>query len=235
VTAFADDLCICYAAHTSLDLIADINYDVDILRKWFCVHYLNISNKTRLMYVSLTTNESPDIDIHFHDPHCKKFCLSSNCSKTFDNSLPCKPQCFKIEYVKSFKYLGIIVDNNLNWREHTNSLKIYLRTVIRKLFHLKKVCSSKMLKMIYYGLFHSKINYGIVCWGSSYTNKIRPLLLLQKCAVRMINFASVGTPSFNLFVNSNILPIRHLFYFRVLKCFFLNVIVLPADLIQCIF
>jgi len=220
VTAFADDLCISYAACTRLDLISEIHSDVDTLRRWFAGHKLCISNKTRLMYVSLTQQELPQIDVHYHDPDCQRYKLTSNSPRVYDVNSCCNSKCFKIEVVDNFKYLGITVDNNLNWREHINNLKTYFRCVIRKFYQLKRMCSPHTLKTFYFGLFNSKLNYGISCWGSTHFSKIKPLLLLQKCAVRMIVNADNRSPSFNIFKNLRILPIRHLFYFRILKTYF---------------
>jgi len=76
------------------------------------------------------------------------------------------------------------------------------------------------LKLFYFGLFHSKLSYGIVCWGGAYANKIQPLLVLQKSIVRKICNADYRSHSLELFKCTNILPVRHLFYFKVLKSFF---------------
>ena len=220
VTAFADDFCISYAASTRFNLIGNINYDVENLRHWFASHELIISNKTRLMFVSSIQQDFPSIDIHYHDPHCKKYKLLSDSSCSYNHNTDCNSNCFKIEPVQKFKYLGLTVDSNLNWREHTNTLKMYLRNVIRKFYQLNKLCSSVTLRTLYYGIFHSKIDYGISCWDSSYFNKIKPLLTLQKTAVRIIVNAEYRSPSTDIFRSLKILPIRHLFYFRVLKIFF---------------
>ena len=222
ITAFADDLGMSYAAQTQFELVSDINHDVEILRKWFVAHKLTISNKTRIMYVSLTQLDIPQVNIRYHDPNCKKFNLNPDNHRQYSQLEQCHPSCFDIESVESFKYLGVIIDRNLKWAEHTLSIKSYLRATIRKMYELRNFCSSQTLKMVYYGLFHSKLNYGITCWGGAYFNKLDPLLKLQKCAIRLICNANRRHPSITLFKSLNILPIRHQYFHKVLKTFILK-------------
>jgi len=183
------------------------------------LHRLVVSSKTRLMFHSLSYQEYPSIDINFHDCLCPRYELNS---RTFNSFAQCVDGCFTIELVDNFKYLGILLDKNLNWRVHTNSLKSYFQSTLRKIYMLKKFCSTSTLKMVYNGLFQSKLNYGITCWGGAYFNKIRPLLILQKYAIRQICKVNNRTPSFSLFKSLSILPVRHLFYFKVLKFSYLN-------------
>lgn len=219
ITAFADDLGIVYSSKTSFDLICEINHDIDVLRKWFTKHKLIISDKTKLMFVNFTAKDPPDFNFYYHDPCCNKF---KNSIQIFNNNTDCNQNCFKIECVDNFKYLGVIIDNRLNWDLHTASLKIYFRCVLRKFYQLSRVCSPEVLKVFYFGIFHSKLNYGISCWGGAYENKIKPLLILQKSVIRRLSLFHQQQSSYHLFQSFNILPVRHLFYFKVLKTVFRN-------------
>ena len=44
--------------------------------------------------------------------------------------------CLKIEQVQGTKYLGVQIDENVNWRAHITSLKKYKNTALRKFFFL---------------------------------------------------------------------------------------------------
>jgi len=221
VTAFADDLGLSYSAANLFELICDINYDVSILRSWFMKHKLVISNKTRLMFYSLTPQDVPAVDIIYHDPCCLKLATCNN-EVVFNDSLDCHQNCFKIEKVENFKYLGVHIDCNFSWKKHCESLKFYFRNMLRKFYQLAKMCSPTVLKMFYYGLFHSKLIYGIACWGGAYANKIAPLQVVQKAVIRKICNVRSRTPSYELFKTLNILPIRHLFYYKALQVFIKN-------------
>lgn len=101
-------------------------------------------------------------------------------------------------------------------------LKQYLLSSLRSLYRLGKYCSTKILKNIYFGIFHSRLQYGISCWGSAYSNKLQQLVVLQKSAIRKICKSARLAHSMELFRKMQILPVRHLYYFKVLKIFFIG-------------
>lgn len=127
-----------------------------------------------------------------------------------------------VEEVNEFKYLGLTLDSRMSFANHSESMKKYLRCTLRHFYYLSKVCSTKLLKRIYYGIFHSKIQYGIACWGGVYKNRIQPILTLQKYVIRKICRKSGRHSSFPLFFTQKILPVRHLYCFKVLKIFFMK-------------
>jgi hypothetical protein len=225
VVAFADDLAMVFSGNSDDDLANKIKFDLDLLGKWFLGHKLIISQKTKLMFFSLVKKENPSTNFSFHSPYCSKFILnrSNNDTQSFNsqNSSSCCHNCFTIEKVDCFRYLGVIVDKYLKWTNHCDNLKRYFRSTLRVLYNLRKYCPDKVLKSFYYGLFDSKVQYGLTVWGGTYYNdKISPLLILQKRAIRLIMNKSRRAHTIELFRNLKLLPIRHLFYFKVLKIFF---------------
>lgn len=227
VSAFADDLGIGYNSRSPLNLMAEISHDIHLLRIWFAKHRLMVSNKTKIMYFNLIIQEPPDIDIIFHAADCFKYNLSiSECkdqrSETYLDNVGCSGDCFKIETVVDYKYLGVTIDQNVTWSKHISSLKQYLLSSIRLFYRLRKYCLLNTLKMVYYGIFHSKLQYGITCWGGAYRNKLQPLTILQKCAIRNVCKTNRFAHSMSLFRAIQILPVRHLYYYKVMKVFFMR-------------
>lgn len=228
ITAFADDMAFSYSSNSKFNQIVDINHDVNVLANWFSVHRLIVSNKTKLMFFNLIESPSNDIDIHFHGSDCSYFLDSHNprCNITLNSvysssNVPnCTSNCFKIAEVETFKYLGIVIDKKLNWLFQIQSLNKYFLSVVRRFYHLGKFCSLKVLTMIYYGIFHSKLQYGLTCWGGAYNNKIQPLLVAQKHIIRLICKKNRLHRSFPLFQILNILPVKHLYFYKALKVFF---------------
>ena len=85
----------------------------------------------------------------------------------------------KIERVNMFKFLGIIIDDRLLFRDHViyTSAKLS-RTlgILRKLYYLPE----RTLLTLYYSLFNSVIMYGILIWGSSSKVFLNKILVAQK-------------------------------------------------------
>lgn len=168
------------------------------------------------------------VNTYFHAPQCQKYklpscnCVHGNCSPTYFDNISCSSKCFLIEKVDEFKYLGLTIDSRMNFLNHTNNLRQYLRCTLRHFYYLRSIVSTDLLKTIYYGIFQSKLQYGIACWGGAYLNKIQPLLVLQKYVLRKICRKASRQPSFPLFCDLKILPVRHLYCFKVLKTFFMK-------------
>ena len=79
--------------------------------------------------------------------------------------------------VKETKFLGIWLDDGLNWNCHLNKLSTKIKRNIYLLRNHKNTLDCNTLKLIYLAQIQSHINYGLVLWGgmasSEQLNKIR--------------------------------------------------------------
>lgn len=82
------------------------------------------------------------------------------------------------------KLLGFSLDNHLSWEPHIMNLCKRLSRVVFLLRRLKLSVNVETLIMVYYGLFHSLINYGIRLWGNSC--HVSKVFLWQKKAIRVL-------------------------------------------------
>ena len=65
----------------------------------------------------------------------------------------------KIERKYTMKFLGVLMDENLTWRNHINLIETKIAKNIGILFKAKFLLNQKCLKNIYYSFIHSDINY----------------------------------------------------------------------------
>ncbi len=100
------------------------------------------------------------------------------------------------------------------------NLNFKLRSAIRKFYLLKTFCGENLLKTIYFGLIHSRIQYGLSCWGGSFSYLINRIRTTQNYFLRIILGKRKRESSFPLYVLEKILPVEHLFVFKVLKIFY---------------
>jgi hypothetical protein len=78
-----------------------------------------------------------------------------------------------IPNVSHTKFLGINIDSTLSWRTHIEQLISKLSTACYVIRTIKPYMSHTTLIIVYYSLFHSIMNYGLIFWGnSSYSCKI---------------------------------------------------------------
>ena len=83
-------------------------------------------------------------------------------------------RCHKTVYIKwedIHKYLGVVFDSKLNWKENINSV---LKKVHSKMYCMRKLRSSEvnsdMLVTFYNAVICSLIMFGSGCWGGNISN-----------------------------------------------------------------
>ena len=84
------------------------------------------------------------------------------------------------------KYLGITVDEHLNWKEHILNVSKKISRNAGILCKLRNYVNLKLLKTIYYSLIYSYIVYGIQVWGSAGLSLLDKILIVQNRAVRIM-------------------------------------------------
>ena len=82
----------------------------------------------------------------------------------------------------SMRYLGIKIDNKLNWKSHVNAIATKLNQANAMLYKVRDFVNANILKSIYYALFESHINYACIIWGQNIST-INCLYILQKLSV----------------------------------------------------
>ena len=77
----------------------------------------------------------------------------------------------KINVCSKVRYLGIILEEHLDWNLHINSLKCNLNRAIGILSKIWHYVPKFILNTLYYTMFHSHLIYSCQIWGQ---NKITP-------------------------------------------------------------
>ena len=115
----------------------------------------------------------------------------------------------------SLKYLGVILDDKLNWKPQIEKLITQLSKSCGMLFKLKHYTNTSVLKSVYFALFHSYLTYLILNWGKPNKTTLLPLIRLQNKAVRTLEFNKTKTTV--LYSKHEILEIPDLFQLSVAK------------------
>ena len=108
---------------------------------------------------------------------------------------------------ESVKYLGVKIDTNLSWQYHVNDLSIKLNRANALLFKMRKYVSLKILRSIYFAIFDSYLSYCCLVWAQN-RGTIQRIVILQKKAVRIINFQPRNSHTSPLFKQNFILKFQ---------------------------
>ena len=78
-------------------------------------------------------------------------------------------------------------------------------------FKLRHLLPTDVLVSLYYSIFSSFPQYGIIIWGLTHDVYTKPIFALQKKAIRAISFKSFTSPSSQIFTDLKILRLYDLF------------------------
>ena len=81
-----------------------------------------------------------------------------------------------IEYVNNFNFLGIILNNHLNWDSHINNLAHEISRTTGTLNKLKHILPQHILRTMHNYILLPHINNNILAWGY----QTQRIFILQK-------------------------------------------------------
>ena len=94
-----------------------------------------------------------------------------------------------MEQCSTYKYLGVHLDENLNWKTHIDYLCKKLSKMCGIFSKLRHCCSKNLLKVIYFALVESHMQYCNMIWGNANEHILKPLISLQNKIIKIICFA----------------------------------------------
>ena len=105
------------------------------------------------------------------------------------------------------KYLGIMIDNKMNWTQNINYLNAKLCKGSWAISKLKKFVNIHTLKTIHYSLIYPHLKYYITSWGKAAKTIIQPIINTQKRIIRIMTGSNCQTNSSPLFTKLKILKL----------------------------
>ena len=91
---------------------------------------------------------------------------------------------------KSSKFLGVHIDNKLNWKMHIDYVSGKIARGIGILIKARKVLRNECMTNLYYAFIYPYLIYCNHIWGNTYTTTLSKLQILQNKAIRI----TTGSP-----------------------------------------
>ena len=85
-----------------------------------------------------------------------------------------------ITEISETKFLGVIVDNQLNWKAHIKHISNKVSKSVAILRLLRDIFPKSILKTLYLTLTYPYFNYCNLIWGTADPTNLNPLVILQK-------------------------------------------------------
>jgi len=123
----------------------------------------------------------------------------------------------RIQQTDSIKYLGVIIDNKHSWKLQISSLCRKLSQACGVVCKIRHFADIKILRLIYFSLFHSHLQYCIIDWGRAYKTVFRPEQVLQKRIEKYMTFSNGMSSASNIFKLLKILKVSDLYQLNLEK------------------
>ena len=206
---YADDTNIFIAAKSISEVYQKSNAVLECISNYMHSNLLHI-NMTKCKYI-------------YFKPHLTEYATAARVRKVTHN-FTIQLNGKKIKRVSCIKFLGVIIDENLNWWAHREYLLKKLNQCIGAIKRIKSNIPKSQYANIYHSLFESHLSYGITVWGG-----VLPLddfFTVQKRCIRML-FGSGYIPNHDegeyelentkpLFRSAQILTVHNLYNYHIL-------------------
>ena len=116
----------------------------------------------------------------------------------------------EIERVGSIKFLGVLLDEHLSWKEHIRYTENKIAKNIGLLYRAKPFLGKHSLLTLYYSCIHTYLNYANLTWVSTNRTNLKKLQSQQKHAIRIVNNKTRFEHTKELFNSQKILKIYKL-------------------------
>ena len=101
----------------------------------------------------------------------------------------------ELDDMQKVKYLGVYVDNSLDWKEHITTVSSMVSKALGFLKHAKKFFRDSSLKALYLIIVEPYFRYCCSVWECRGTTALLQLQKLQNRAARILTTSAFDTPS----------------------------------------
>ena len=192
INLFADDTSLFHTHKNFESLIKETNQELIRISTWLTTNklILNISKTNYIIFTSKGKSYNKNV---------------SNIKIDGNN----------IQQVNKTKFLGIIIEEHLNWAMHISHLCNIIARNVGILQKLRYFIPTYVLKILYHSLVLSHLQYCTLLWANSYHSHLHKIRLLQKKAIRIISNTDYLAHSSKLFLNLKLLKLDDIMKFQL--------------------
>ena len=106
--------------------------------------------------------------------------------KRSDYPISIKIEGETLEVVGHTKLLGVILEQDLNWKKHTEYIAKKIAKSVGIISRARQILSPDVLKQLYFSFLYPYLIYCIEAWGLAPDITLYPIFKLQKRAIRLI-------------------------------------------------
>ena len=192
INLFADDTSLFHTHDNFESLIKETNQELTRISTWLTTNKL-VLNISKTNYIICTSKGKS------YNKNISNIKIDGN----------------NIQQVNKTKFLGIVIEEHLNWALHISHLCNIIARNVGILQKLRYFIPTYVLKILYHSLILSHLQYCTLLWANSYRSHLHKLRLLQKKAIRIISNTDYLAHSSKLFLNLKLLKLDDIMKFQL--------------------
>ena len=146
-----------------------------------------------------------------------KFMLFHHRRRNIENMIPeLQINGYKLERVREFNFLGLLIDENLTWDSHIQKVSSKVSRILGVMYRLKSYIPGHILLILYNTMIMPHLQYSILNWG----HKSSRLHKLQKQGVRTVTNSKYRAHTEGHFKRLNLLKLPDIYKNSILKFYY---------------
>ena len=183
---FADDTVLVESAKNLYLLQSKMNEQVDKVQAWLLANKLSVHYVDKSKYMLVNSNNNIRVE---------------------DGCFELKMSNHVLDRTKTYKYLGIIVDEKFSWADHINTVCKKLSQAAGVIFKVRNMLSRDALMLLYHSLVGQKLRYGLICWATATKFLLNKVDVMHNKIVRYLTFSKVCSRVWPLYRKLEVLPL----------------------------
>lgn len=209
IQMFADDTVVLFHSNTWDNVQQLAEKVMSHITAWLEDSLLSLNvNKTNFLCFSKTMASSPKIF------HLRMHCHPCNRS-IIESSTRCN--CPKLTRTTEIKYLGVNIDDKLNWKKHINTVSGRLRKLIYIFKDLRIIPDTSLLIQTYKALAECLITYCICSWGSAAKTHLIEVERAQRAVLKVLLNLPFDHPTHLVYEKAEVLSVRKMFVYQCIR------------------
>lgn len=189
ITLYADDTSLFYFGVSLENIISKAQNDLTLLNNWFLANLLTMNTAKTNFVIYCAKNKR----------------ISDNIQLVINNE--------NLNRKTNEKYLGLIMDHNLNWNLHINKIKNKLTSLTGTVRDISNCLPCKIKYLIYNTLIKPHIDYLIEIWGTASKTNLNAIQISQNKLIKSLFNYDYLTPTQKIYKDTKIMTINQTYQY----------------------
>lgn len=202
IFTYADDTALFFSGNNWVEVFETAQMGFNSVLEWLRNNLLTLNvSKTKYIAFSPRANLHPPVTLNIAAHVCNPTVPACSCTQ--------------IQRTDKIKYLGVIIDQTLSFKPHIEILVTRLRKLIFIFRNMRHIANHQVIKMVYYALCQSLVEYCITSWGGAAKSLLIEVERAQRAILKVGRGHPFRYPTDALYREWDVLSVRKLFLLHI--------------------